>query len=388
MLISAGRPARAPRVLVLLVVGALVVGITSGRAGRAGAEYDPLLAAVASAQAAYATAGASVVDLTRELEALQGEQSLLEDQRRSLDADQQELATHLLTAQREARRYLVGAYVAGGELAATDDRFDPSASTDGVYRTFLVRDHADRSRAAVHDYVETRHRLDDRVAALSEQVDRNAADLAATSTALDEARARWQAAEADLRAADQAVTDRRLLLDGDLGPRGPGVVRSGDDGGPTPDESGNAAGPGWAALRRCESGGNYAAVSASGQYRGAYQFDVTTWRGMGGSGDPAAAPPAEQDYRAQLLYNQRGAQPWPVCGRYLLADPGVGPVNAVPPPVSPAPPTVEVPPLPPTLPVTLPPPPPTIAPTTTTSAPPASVPPTAAPTTAPPPPGP
>jgi hypothetical protein len=70
-----------------------------------------------------------------------------------------------------------------------------------------------------------------------------------------------------------------------------------------------------ARIRRCESRGNYSIVSASGRYRGAYQFDFTTWRGVGGSGDPAAASPSEQDYRALLLLRLRGTRPWPICGR-------------------------------------------------------------------------
>lgn len=65
----------------------------------------------------------------------------------------------------------------------------------------------------------------------------------------------------------------------------------------------------------CESGGNPRAVSPGGTYRGKYQFDMGTWRGVGGTGDPADAPEPEQDYRAWLLYQRRGAQPWPVCGR-------------------------------------------------------------------------
>lgn len=68
-------------------------------------------------------------------------------------------------------------------------------------------------------------------------------------------------------------------------------------------------------LRLCESGGNYRAVSASGRYRGAYQFDRATWRSVGGHGDPAQASPTEQDNRARLLYAARGWQPWPHCGR-------------------------------------------------------------------------
>lgn len=69
-----------------------------------------------------------------------------------------------------------------------------------------------------------------------------------------------------------------------------------------------------AAIRACESSGNYGAVSADGLYRGAYQFDRPTWQSVGGSGDPAAASPAEQDARASQLWSQRGSNPWPNCG--------------------------------------------------------------------------
>jgi hypothetical protein len=68
-------------------------------------------------------------------------------------------------------------------------------------------------------------------------------------------------------------------------------------------------------IAACESGGNPRAISPGGRYRGKYQFDLRTWRSVGGSGDPAAAPEIEQDWRAWILYQRRGAQPWPVCGR-------------------------------------------------------------------------
>jgi len=72
-----------------------------------------------------------------------------------------------------------------------------------------------------------------------------------------------------------------------------------------------------AVLRRiamCESGGNPRAVSRDGRYRGKYQFLVSTWEGVGGTGDPAAAPEAEQDQRAAALMAAEGTKPWPVCG--------------------------------------------------------------------------
>jgi hypothetical protein len=70
-----------------------------------------------------------------------------------------------------------------------------------------------------------------------------------------------------------------------------------------------------AKIRSCESGSNYQARSASGRYRGAYQFDHATFASVGGKGDPAAASPAEQDHRARLLYAKRGGEAWPVCAR-------------------------------------------------------------------------
>jgi peptidoglycan hydrolase-like protein with peptidoglycan-binding domain len=69
-----------------------------------------------------------------------------------------------------------------------------------------------------------------------------------------------------------------------------------------------------ARIAQCESGGNPSAISADGRYRGKYQFTRATWRAMGGSGDPAQAPEAEQDQRAAALLAQQGTSPWPVCG--------------------------------------------------------------------------
>jgi len=66
-----------------------------------------------------------------------------------------------------------------------------------------------------------------------------------------------------------------------------------------------------ARIAQCESGGD--PTLADGQYRGKYQFDMATWQAVGGTGDPAAAPEAEQDRRAAMLYAQRGGAPWPVC---------------------------------------------------------------------------
>lgn len=108
-------------------------------------------------------------------------------------------------------------------------------------------------------------------------------------------------AEAERAAAEQAEAKRRAARSGGAG-----------------------MGPGWAALRRCESSGNYSAVSRTGKYRGAYQFSRATWDSVARSNyprlvgvDPAAASPADQDAMALALYRSSGSRPWPHCGRHL-----------------------------------------------------------------------
>ena len=68
-----------------------------------------------------------------------------------------------------------------------------------------------------------------------------------------------------------------------------------------------------AKIAQCESGGNPRAVSRDGRYRGKYQFAWATWRNLGGKGDPARAPEAEQDRLAEKLYRQTGGSAWPNC---------------------------------------------------------------------------
>jgi peptidoglycan hydrolase-like protein with peptidoglycan-binding domain len=75
-----------------------------------------------------------------------------------------------------------------------------------------------------------------------------------------------------------------------------------------------------AKIAQCESGGNPAAVSPSGQYRGKYQFSQATWESLGGTGDPAAADENVQDMYAAGLYNQRGLAPWPACSVQVQAE--------------------------------------------------------------------
>ncbi|MEV4946592.1 ubiquitin-like domain-containing protein [Streptomyces sp. NPDC053755] len=86
---------------------------------------------------------------------------------------------------------------------------------------------------------------------------------------------------------------------------------------PLPSSVDGADGLDWGALAACESGGRPNAVDPSGTYGGLYQFDPGTWRSLGGSGVAQNASASEQTYRAKKLYVQRGASPWPHCGRRL-----------------------------------------------------------------------
>jgi hypothetical protein len=67
-------------------------------------------------------------------------------------------------------------------------------------------------------------------------------------------------------------------------------------------------------IAACESHNNPRAIGGGGVYRGMYQFSFSTWRIVGGYGDPAAAPRSEQTWRAWLLLSRHGSGHWPVCG--------------------------------------------------------------------------
>jgi hypothetical protein len=73
----------------------------------------------------------------------------------------------------------------------------------------------------------------------------------------------------------------------------------------------------WARLAQCESGGDPRAHSKSGAYHGAFQFSLSTWRSVGGPGDPHEHPYAVQRHYAQVLQARSGWGQWPACSRAL-----------------------------------------------------------------------
>lgn len=73
----------------------------------------------------------------------------------------------------------------------------------------------------------------------------------------------------------------------------------------------------WAKLAQCESSGNPTVVSSNGLYHGLYQFSVSTWKSVGGTGLPSQATPAEQLKRAKMLQARSGWGQWPHCSKKL-----------------------------------------------------------------------
>lgn len=92
----------------------------------------------------------------------------------------------------------------------------------------------------------------------------------------------------------------------------------------TPSAGGGPTAEQWAALRACESGGNYSINTGNGYY-GAYQFSISTWNWVASVHYPSLegvlpsdAAPGDQDLMAFKLYEIGGWGHWPVCGRHLL----------------------------------------------------------------------
>lgn len=149
-----------------------------------------------------------------------------------------------------------------------------------------------------------------------EEAARRAEEEAAKAAAERErAEAAAKAAEAKRTAKSSAATSATPSRKASLPPAVPTTA--------TP-RSGDPSAEQWASLRACEASGNYSAVSPSGRFRGAYQFDQATWDHVATrsfphlvGADPAKASPADQDAVALALYRSRGASPWPRCGRAL-----------------------------------------------------------------------
>ena len=112
------------------------------------------------------------------------------------------------------------------------------------------------------------------------------------------------------RAIKRFQRSKGLTVDGVIGPQT--LAALGIDAGAT---QSSAPSDLLARIAQCESGGDPTAVSPNGRYRGKYQFSRSTWRSLGGTGDPAAAPEDVQDELAAKLLETQGPDAWPVCSQ-------------------------------------------------------------------------
>ena len=229
------------------------------------------------------------------LVSLEQERAIIEADHSTLDANQLTLARELESALRDTRQFAVEAYVAGGPTASIGEVLAANDVVDAIWRSEVLAG-------------QTSHGLE-RAGALRDLMGRSDSAVRQIALRSDQNRRKVEAATIDrfFAAIANKAAEQRVAAE-----RAPAPLRV--------EQIATAPGSlaeGWAKLRNCESSGNYRALSPGGLYRGAYQFDLRTWEAVGGTGDPIDAAPAEQDLRAQILYDRRGRQPWPVCGRFL-----------------------------------------------------------------------
>ena len=325
----------------MLGLGVMATAASAGQAQEQTSAPD----ALANARQARSAAERRLAELTAELDRLSAEVD-------ARFAGAAELAADLEHARGQMRRSAIAAFVGGGsehagiDLLAGEDlaevsrrhTFASSRTSDWAAAADRFAELKEANDPELVALTERRELLNSRVAEARDalfQAGAHEADAERAVVAEAEARAARREAERQAAAeAARATTAPRAASGAQRSapttavvaspastspPRGrTEVVSLTEPSAPLPEiPPGGPSEEQWAALRRCESGGNYRIVSSSGRYRGAYQFNQQTWESVGGRGDPAAALPAEQDARAKLLYLRRGARSWPHCGSAL-----------------------------------------------------------------------
>jgi len=289
------RPRRAVAALALLFGAAALPGLPAGAASGLGVDEATEAHEEAERERAASDARLSTAEESRDRLLL----SLA-----AAEAARVGSRGRLNDARDEARALAVSAYIGGRGERDVSILLGAAEATEALYLRTLARDSTVAGREAAREYLRMRRRADRAVTG--------------ARAVLDDAE--YEVTTARLRVLGAADAEREAavrLREAEQAAAAPPALVAAGAGGALPVVTGGPSAAQWAALRQCESGGNYSAVNPSGKYRGAYQFDISTWQSVGGSGDPAAAPPAEQDARAKLLYARRGAAPWPVCGQYL-----------------------------------------------------------------------
>ena len=292
----------------LLALG--LVGAPVAVSAVAGADATPRSASATGLEHDLAVTTADRRAAEQRLDSLLTRERALTSELKSSSVDSAEIATQMAEARRRARSRAVDAYISGGAAEKLAAVLQSAGPTEASARTAILSNGVETAADAAEQFDRLRHQNDPRLAALAAEFDALARQLDGARGDVAQASAQEADAERALRAARS--TPKPI----------PKVVRARASSGQAVASPTVAAPPidgadGWAVLRKCESGGDYSTVSGSGRYRGAYQFNQATWESVGGLGDPALASPAEQDLRARMLFESRGAKAWPHCGRSL-----------------------------------------------------------------------
>jgi len=294
-------PERRPPRLRVFVGLLAVLGVLSGMyALAASAEtVEDLRGDIATGDALRAELTGIAAERAARLVALTSAEAQLAEvlsDRDALGDDQRRLAAEIEAATVNLERLAVETFITGGDTGSLEYLAAVGDANDVVWRRTLVRSHAGSSKIAI-----------DRLRALRGLADSSVIETIEVATSL---RFEIGVHERVLEGlADREAEILAVLPLAEAWDRAAIAIASG--------QYGIAPAEKWEKLRLCESTHDYQAISPSGLYRGAYQFDLPTWKTVGGTGDPALASPEEQDARARELYARRGPQPWPVCGRFL-----------------------------------------------------------------------
>ncbi len=242
----------------------------------------------------------------------------LQEMRRTHGVAQRRLSDRLVAIYTERESSFFEILITSGDLSDAVNALEVLQTVSGADRRILrsVKDSRERLATVRTRLISQRAEAETRAGAAEGELRRLNALIVRRRQILGQSRARLSS----LVAAEEQRSARLAALRAAQGEGEADLRRQAAGGGSSPASPSGSVSSGSVAehlaqIAQCESGGDPTAVSASGQYRGKYQFDPQTWRGTGGTGDPAAAPEAEQDRRAAILYARSGWHPWPVCGR-------------------------------------------------------------------------
>lgn len=251
-------------------------------------------------------------DLEKALLQLAGAEAEFESSERKIEEKERELSDLLRAEDKEealeisfllemkeaedlTKELAIEAFMGGDSMSSAAYLLDSENVGDLIFRRAILLEATEAVEKQSQDYAGMREAASASMLDIADQIDDLLADI------LDEKGRRTQAEEKILRA-EHVVTIAQIHASADVLKAERGRVE------PTAEQ--------WRKLRFCESTEQYDISTGNGYY-GAYQFDLITWVGVGGEGDPSEAPPEEQDARARYLYHLNGWYPWPVCGRFL-----------------------------------------------------------------------